>query len=175
MVVVCEVSGGVRILCIGDLCFGCRGVQFLTGYADKEAEWLQLLETDESFRESTDAAAERASRITDADKEQALKMQHVLDQQNLKMRVRSAFDLYSLDQFALTFKHRAQTNRRACIHNMRNQEGEWEVLVVVPQDKPRQLFIEHDELGNATRFNATRRGAESVPQFLRPRASAPMQ
>ena len=85
-----------------------------------------------------------AQELTPDDYKNATLQQEVKSLQNLRMRVRGAWDLYTLDAFAVKFKHRAETNRRVCVCKLRSQEGEWEVMCVVPSDEPRKLFIEHD-------------------------------
>ena len=49
---------------------------------------------------------------------------------------------YSLDQYALKFRYRAQANRRVFIGRIRNQAGDEEVVAVIPAT--RQLVVSHE-------------------------------
>ena len=139
-----EQNGTVRVVCLGDLCHDCKELRHITGWDAEGDEWLDKIENDPDFQASVESASDNASYITDEIRDQALRQQHVRSVQNIRMRCRSAFDLYTLDAYCVKFKHRAQTNRKVCICKVPNQEGEFEVLCVVPSDEPRKLFIEHD-------------------------------
>lgn len=141
---VCPDSGNVRVICMGDLCHDCKELMYMTGWANSPEAWLEKFENEPPFRDTMDMAAENMKEITPEDREKALREQNVKTMQNIRMRVQTQFDLFTLDQYSLKFKHRAQKNRKVCICKVKNQEGEMEVLVVVPRDEPRRLIIEHD-------------------------------
>lgn len=143
-VTICKETQNVRVICHGDLCHDCKELRDMTGWADNGDEWLEKIEHEPGFADSMDVAAAAMSTIDADARDRATRKQWVKTGQQLRMRVQAGYDLYTLDQYAVKFKHRAQTNRRVCICKLANQEGDPEVLAVVPRDEPRRLIIETD-------------------------------